>query len=273
VATQPAGASPVRLSVFTKPWRSVGQAELVTKIKGFGIEGVELPVRPGYQVEPATAESGLPALASALREAGLEIFSVASELDEPIFAACAKAEVPIIRVMAGIDRGEYLSSERRIRDALHAAVPFAREYGVRIGVQQHYGDFVSNAVGLVRLVEPFDPAHVGLIWDAAHDALAGMEPESALDLVWDRLYMVNLKNAYYERVNGPEAEAAEWRRHFTTGPHGMASWARVAAELQRRRYEGVVCLTAEYTAEAEVDRLLAVDVAYARACLAGAPHG
>jgi hypothetical protein len=38
----------------------------------------------------------------------------------------------------------------------------------------------------------------------------------------------------------------------------------VVAELKRRSYQGVVCLTAEYSDQASVDRLIAEDLAYAR---------
>ncbi|HTT88930.1 MAG TPA: hypothetical protein VMF65_05195, partial [Acidimicrobiales bacterium] len=69
---------------------------------------------------------------------------------------------------------------------------------------------------------------------------------------------------FYLRTNGPEAEGAQWGRYFTTGPHGMASWPRVAAELRRRQYRGAVCLTAEYTDEDAVDRLCRQDLVYAR---------
>jgi hypothetical protein len=38
----------------------------------------------------------------------------------------------------------------------------------------------------------------------------------------------------------------------------------VTRELQRRSYRGVICLTAEYSAEHDVDRLIATDLDYAR---------
>ena len=53
-----------------------------------------------------------------------------------------------------------------------------------------------------------------------------------------------------------------------SGRQGLASWPRVAAELQRRAYSGVVCLTAEYTDEAAVSRLVADDIAYAKSLFA-----
>ncbi len=49
---------------------------------------------------------------------------------------------------------------------------------------------------------------------------------------------MNLNNAFAVRTNEPEAEGALWNRHFTTGLQGLASWPRVATELQRRKYRG-----------------------------------
>jgi hypothetical protein len=48
----------------------------------------------------------------------------------------------------------------------------------------------------------------------------------------------------------------------------LCSWPRVVAELKRRQYQGVICLTAEYSAEGAVNRLIAEDIAFARALFA-----
>ncbi len=42
-------------SVFTKPWKTMELARLGAFVSGLGFDGIELPVRPGYQVEPETA--------------------------------------------------------------------------------------------------------------------------------------------------------------------------------------------------------------------------
>ncbi len=258
----------VRFAVFTKPWPHDSVEELADRVVGLGFDGAEIPVRPGFQVEPDNAEKGLPELVERFGERQLSVVSIASALVEPVFAACAAAGVPVIRVMAPITRGQYLESEAAVRRQLADAVPLCERYGVRVGVQQHYGDNVTDALGLRSLLSGVDARWVGAIWDAAHDALAGLAPESGIDLVWDRLLMVNLKNAFYFRTNGPEAETAQWSRHFTSGPQGMASWPRVAAELRRRDYRGAVCLTAEYTDEEAVDRLCGQDLAYAKGLFA-----
>lgn len=256
--------STVSFSVFTKPWRTKSVAELGSFVQSLGFDGIEFPLREGYQLEPGEAHK-LPELARQLEDYGLRIFSVASGTDERIFAGCAEAGIPMIRVMPAIRQAEgYLASERREREKLESLLPLCKQYGVRIGVQQHYGNHVTDAMGLLHLLEGLDPQYVGAIWDAAHDALAGQQPEYGLNIVWSHLCMVNFKNAYYHRTNGPEAEAAEWKRYFTSGSQGLASWPRAASYLQERQYNGVVCLTAEYTNEQDVERLIRQDIAYAK---------
>ena len=252
----------IAFSVFTKPWK-VPLPELGSLVAGLGFDGIELPVRPGYLVEPENVQA-LPGVARQLAEYGVRIYSVAGPADERTIAACAEAGVPIIRVMARIGEAGYLASEARIRREYDALLPLLEKYGVKLGIQNHCGRYVPNALGLRRLIEGYDPRLVGAVWDAAHEALNGAEPELAIDTVWSHLCMVNLKNAFWRLRTGPEAECAEWYHYWTSGRQGLASWPRVAAELKRRGYRGVICLTAEYSDPSSVDRLIAEDLAFAR---------
>ncbi len=257
--------SEIRYSVFTKPWQTQPIEWLGDMVAGLGFDGIELPVRPGYQVPPAEVAEGLPKAVRLLEQCGVRIMSVAGPTDEATIAACGAAGVPIIRTMARISPEEgYLEAEARIRREYDALIPALEKHGVTIGVQNHCGRFVPNALGLRRLLEGYDPCHVAAVWDAAHEALEGCAPDLALDLVWPSLCMVNLKNVIRQRTNGPEAEVAQFSYYWTSGRQGYASWATVADELRRRSYEGVVCLTAEYSDEKSVGRLIAEDIQYAR---------
>lgn len=257
--------SSISFSVFTKPWRRESIDELGAFISGLGFDGIEFPLRDGYQVEPQNAEAGLPRLVERLAGYNLQVYSVASVPEEGVFAACAASGVPVIRIMGEFDaRRNYLECEAQLRSRLDALVPLCEKYGVKIGVQHHYGYGVSNSMELLHLIEPFDPRHIGAIWDAGHSGLAGDDPKKGLDIVWSHLFMVNLKNAYYRRMNGSEASQAKWERYFTTGPHGLSNWAEVAHVLKERGYNGVVCLTAEYAAEERVNELIEQDIAFAR---------
>ncbi|MFH1084141.1 MAG: sugar phosphate isomerase/epimerase [Chloroflexota bacterium] len=259
----------VMFSVFTKPWQTQPIERVGDFVSRLGFQGIELPVRPGYQVEPGTVGAKLAPAAKVLAAYGVRIYSVAGPTDEATIAACAEAGVPVIRVMARVLKDEtYLQAEERLRREYDALVPLLDKHSVTVGVQNHCNRFVPNGVALRRLIEKYDPRHLAAVWDAAHEALNGGDADLALDAVWLHLCMVNLKNGLWQRTNGPEAEYARWRIHWTSGRQGLCVWPDVVAELKRRGYGGVVCLTAEYSDEAAVERLIAEDMAFAQALFA-----
>jgi sugar phosphate isomerase/epimerase len=257
----------ISYSVFTKPWKQP-LPQLAEFVAGLGFDAIELPVRPGYQVEPADVAKGLPQAVQVLAQCGVKIASIAGPTDEATLAACAESGVPVIRICVGVGDEGYMASEARLQREYDALVPLLDQYGVTLGIQNHCDRNICNAMGIRHLIEKYDRRHVAAVWDAAHNALNGEDPEMAIDIVWSHLCMVNLKNAYWQRTNGPEAEVAQWHPYWTLGRHGLASWPRVAAELKRRDYSGVVCLPAEYTDEHAVNRLIAEDIAFAKSLFA-----
>src|SRR5579859_6655055 len=104
-------ANDITFTVFTKPWK-MPLPELGAFVQQLGFDGIELPVRPGFQVEPERVGKGLPDAARILGDFGVKIASVAGPTDEPTIAACAEAGVPVIRVCIGIPPGTgYLDHE------------------------------------------------------------------------------------------------------------------------------------------------------------------
>jgi sugar phosphate isomerase/epimerase len=144
-------------------------------------------------------------------------------------------------------------------------LPFCERYNLQIGVQHHYGGSVPiNSMGLFNLLRGYNPRYVGAIWDPAHNALQGEDPDTGLDIVQAHLCVVNLKNAYWRRVSGPEAEVAQWEVYWTSGRQGRASWTAVAAKLKQMGSTVPICFSAEYTDEHAVDRLIVEDLAFAK---------
>ncbi len=261
----------IEYSVFTKPWRDTPLDALGAMVRGMGFDGVELPVRPGYQVEPGAVAQDLPKAARTLAAEGVKIASVAGPTDEATIVACAEAGVPIIRVCVNIPPGRsYLDHIAAVQAEYDRLLPLLDKHGVTIGVQNHNGRAVAHAMGMRHLIEKYNPAQVGAVYDPAHCGLDGEIPELALDIVWSHLRMVNLKNAYWLRTNGPEAEVAQHRVWWTSGEQGLTSWPKVVAELRERGYRGTVCLPAEYSDEAQVNRLIVRDLAFAKSLFAGA---
>ena len=252
-------------SIFTKPWKTLSPDQLGKLVSSMGFEAIEFPLRPGFQVEPEDAEKGLPALSETLKKYGVRISSVASNTEERTFAACQAIGAPILRIMVEADPAiGYMKSIDRKKKELERLIPLCEKYGVTVGVQQHNGFGVFNTMEMRYLLEGFDPKHIGAIWDAAHSALAAEIPAQALDIIWDKLVMVNLKMAFYRRINGPEAPQARFDAHFTTGTNGWASWKDAADILIARGYDGGICMPAEYTDEDRTVDYIARDFAYAK---------
>jgi sugar phosphate isomerase/epimerase len=200
------------------------------------------------------------------------VISVAADPDEPVFEACTEAGVGMIRTMAPVgDEGYRAAVDGLRRDWAERVVPWCERYGLRVGVQLHRGRFVETTLGVLALIE--DLPGFELVWDAAHDALTGVDPVRSLDLAWPRLGLVNLKNGRYERM-APEREAPDsasseprYRVRFGPADSGMADWDRILAHLKHRGWSGPICLTAEYSDPAGPDRvaeLVRADLAAAR---------
>jgi len=253
--------------VFTKAWK-IPIEGLAKHVRALGFDGVELPIRPNYQVEPASIESQLAQAVRVLADHGLKIFSVAASTDERTIAACGQCGIKVIRVCEHTPYGKsYVEAEKEILHKYEALVPILDRHQVTIGLQNHCDDFIPHMAGCREIARHFSPRHVGIVWDVAHCALNGEDPEIAAEIAWPYLAMVNWKNAFWQRINGPDAEVATWQYYWTTGRQGKASWARCAGELTKRNYQGTVCISAEYTDEQSVNRLAAEDVAYAKSLL------
>ena len=236
-----------RYSVFTKPWKTQSVDELIEIIHKMGYNAIEFPLRDGYQVEPANAERDQPKLVARLKEDDIIIDDVASSMDEHIFAACAASNIPMIRIMYGYLSGNAIEEEAKFLRNMEAWSKLSEKYGVKIGLQMHYGFGASNTAEMMRLVGQFDPKYVGAIWDAAHSGLAGEEPEQAIDLCMSHLVLVNFKNARYEMRGRGADGAAIFEQYFCPGTDGQCSWPRAVKRLKENGYKGAWCMPAEYT--------------------------
>lgn len=267
----------VMFTVFSKPW-TLPLPELAALVAKLGLDGVELPVRPGYQVLPENVGKGLKEAAKVFADHGLKIGSIAGPTDEVTIAACGEAGVPIIRICVGIDmKIGYLASEKKLQQEFDALVPILKKHNVTIGVQNHSGICVGSAIGLMHLIEKYDPRQVSAVLDFAHCSIAGEPSPMALDIAWSHVNgLVNFKAAFQQRLNGPEEVEAKYGTHWTTSQHSAYSWSEMVGLLKQRGYRGQVCLPAEYHNPAggqlmgdDVIRPLRQDLAYIKALWAG----
>lgn len=253
-----------KYSVFTKPWKTLPPDELAEVVVKMGFDGVEFPLRDGYQAQPQDAVSSLPALAAVFAAHGIKIYSAASGLEENIFEACALSGVPMIRIMAGYGAEGYLEGERRTKAMLDKVTPLCEKYGVKIGVQHHCGKMVNNSMELRHLLEGLDKRWIGAVWDAAHSALAGENPEQGLEILSEYLFMVNFKSAYYRKYDNNV-----FKPYFTVARECAFPWKDAVTYLKKIGYAGVVCMPAEYTDESGLEEKVTADLGYLKSLFGG----
>jgi len=238
------------ITVFTKPWKRLNAEELAELIAELGFDGIELPIRDGFQVEPENVESNLPRVSEAFSSAGLKIYSVAGNLDEMTVRACGASNVPILRTMLKIESGAtYRENVERFRSTCNKLAGTLEESNVRIGLQNHCDEYVSSSIGIMHAIEPLDSEQVSAVLDLGHTGLEGELEEIAIDIAWDRLAMINLKNAIRYPDGKDSDGAVQWKRTWVPGKEGFTSWKKAMDELRSRESMLPICLTAEYKDE------------------------
>jgi len=265
-----------KFTVFTKPWRTISLEKLCELVKDMGFDGVEYPLRNGYQVEPSAGSAGIKKLVDTLKSFDLTVESIAGGIDvkytsdnkavglnnEDLFAGCGENGIKIIRICQGFDSNiGFFENIDQIKRAYDIALPYCEKYGVTIGVQMHYGSCVSNSAETYILLKDYDPKYIAAVWDSGHSGLAGGEAWQAIDNVYDMLCMVNFKAAYWRRVNGPE-QVARFEPYWTTGANACGSWKSAVDILKKKNYNGVVCLPAEYSDEPNVEKYTREDIKF-----------
>ncbi len=252
----------MRYVMFSKhlqplPLREMGQA-----IARLGLGGVELTVRPGGHVRPERVDEDLPRAVEELRQLGLEIPALAVAIhrrDEPHAAAVCRAAG---RVGATVLR----TASRRyapfgtIRDQIAAARAEARhleslgrEYGVRLCIHCHSGDWLSAQGGvLATVIEETEPRFVGVSLDLGHLTVEGGDAgwRQSIDLLQDRVGIVAAKSFGWFPVPDPITGGTRWPARVVPLAEGSAQWREAFRLLRQLGWDAdgraLVSLHSEY---------------------------
>jgi sugar phosphate isomerase/epimerase len=238
------------ITVFTKPWQNLEIDDLAELVAELGFDGIELPVRPGFQVEPETIEISLSNAVRVFKNKGLMIYSVAGDFDHRTAVACAEAGVPVLRTMLKLSPDmSYMESVEAFRGDARSIGKALVGSGTTIGLQNHCDEFVTSSIGIIHAIEHLAADEVSAVLDLGHTGLDGEMEEIAIDIAWSRLSMINLKNAIRIEDGIDSNGAIQWNRTWVAGREGFTSWDKVVAELNKRSYKFPICLTAEYKDE------------------------
>src|SRR5262249_1616458 len=226
----------MRYVYFTKMLQKLDLAGLIDFCKDTGLGGFELAGRTGYPVTTDNAAKELPATKKKFDDAGLVIGLVTAPTDmtDPdgkqagaLFDACAKAEVPAIKIGYFPYRAPFDTALKDARKKLTGFAKLAEKTKVKACYHTHSGATIgNNAAGARMLLQDHDPHHVGVFFDTGHTAINGGPVRMELDLVKIWLSLVAIKDMAWEKGRGG------WKSDVVPVGDGIVRWDDVARGLK-----------------------------------------
>jgi sugar phosphate isomerase/epimerase len=255
--TMQAAAAKPQLCIFSKHMASLNYQDLGKEAKRIGFDGVDLTVREKGHVLPTRAAEDMPRAVEAIREAGLSVPMITTNLvspsdptARPILSTAARLKVPYFKPGYSYYRNASVEKTvEQVRTATAGLVELGREYGTEAGYHNHSGSYVGAAIWDTRsMISTMDPRWIGYYFDPAHATIEGGLGgwKISLDLVLPRLKMVALKDFYWEKTGG------KWKLTWCPLGEGMVDWQTVFAAFARVKFTGPISLHVEYPTQDEM---------------------
>jgi sugar phosphate isomerase/epimerase len=247
----------MRFGVFTVMLPDMTPEEAASALATAGYDGVEWRVtrvpdavrgeEPSFwrnnfcTLEP-TLENGVRAKALAA-ENGLVIPNLGTYINvgdvaavEEAMSFAQAAGAPSIRV--GVARTNQTGTFQELFGEsvafLEAVQPLAQQYGVKALIEMHHGTITASATAAYRLVERFDPAHIGVIHDCGNMVHEGHEDYlRGFELLGPYLGHVHVKNVAYARPEG----GGIWRGHWAPLRDGVVDFPVLFDALRAVGYD------------------------------------
>jgi sugar phosphate isomerase/epimerase len=185
LVSRPARAkAKLKVAVFSKHLQFVQGENLAIAAAGIGFDGVDITVRKGGHVEPATVARDLPALVAAIRKRGLEVPMVTTDIAdadtpfaEDILRAAAALGIRYYRFGAfQWDAGKpYDAQLEAMKPRLAKLAALNARYRMCAMYHTHSGVGVVGASiwDLWVLMRDLDPKAVGVNFDVSHATIEG----------------------------------------------------------------------------------------------------
>jgi L-ribulose-5-phosphate 3-epimerase len=236
--------------LFSKHLPSLDWATMARRAREIGFKGIDLTVRRGGHVLPERAAEDLPRAVSAIREEGLEVPMITTELvsvtdpaAHPILSAAGRLNIPYFKL--GYYRYELFDVRKELEKAgaqFRELVAVAASYGVQAGYHNHAGYMGGPLWDVATFIERLDPRWAGYYFDVRHAVVEGGSAgwKIAFNLIAARVKMVAMKDFFWENTS------AGWRPTNCPLGEGMVDWKTYFSMLAGADFQGPVSLHLEY---------------------------
>ncbi len=239
------------ICLFSKAAPQLGWSELARAAKEAGFDGIDLSVRSDGHVLPERAKADLPKAIAAIRNEGIEVPMLTTELLDasspgarPILEIAGKLSVRYIKP------GYYLYQSARPFDDLREAgiklrtlVELAKENGVQIGYHNHPGCVGGSVWDVANVIEHLDPQWCGYYFDLGHASVSEGEDDwrIASNLIRPRLKMLAIKDMTW--TGGGDRK---WKPVSCPMGNGMAPWKDFLALIAKANFQGPISFSQAY---------------------------
>jgi len=279
----------MKFSVQTAVLPELTREQVVKKLSQHGYDGVEWRLHEEYHIKPSEVLKEAREIKKLVEDHGLEVSCLMGylpleniEAQEQVAQACAIMECPRYRPGAVLYDGtkNYHDLYRETVDKLGKVLDVVSRYRVKPIIETHFNTLAPSASLAYRLVQNFDPAHIGINYDPANLIIEGREAwQMGLELIGPYLDYVHAKNVSWVLEDGT------WRWKFDAMDRGQVNWREIMQILKKIGYAGYLSfenfykvpmrsrgyvgedLSQKEAVYRDIDQRLEEDLAFIKRCL------
>jgi len=240
---------PIRL--FSKPLDNYDSDFICECVAKSGIGGLDLTVRPGGKVEPATVETDLPKLIDIAAKYNLAtdmivtgIVSAADPYTEKVLKTASANGIKFYRLgwLEYDNKSGIWETLQKFRSGLIDIVELNRKYKIHGGYQNHTGARVGGPVwDLHELLRDFPPEFLGSQYDVRHAMVEGTDTWMiGMRLIASHIRTLAIKDFTWKTTGG--------KPQPVTVPmgEGMIDWDLYFKMVKELNITGPITLHVEY---------------------------
>ena len=244
----------LKVSIFSKHLQFLQGEELAKAVTGIGFDGVDLAVRKGGHVEPATVAKDLPVLVGTLRKNGLEVPMITTDIAdaetpfaEDLLKAAAALGIRYYRFGAfKWEAGKPFAAQlEAMKPRLAKLAALNAKYQACAMYHTHSGVGVVGASiwDLWYVMKELDPQRVGMNYDVGHATVEGGLGGwiDSFGIAGKYVRGIALKDVMWEK-NGK----GEWRAEWKPVGEGMVKFPQFFRMVAETDFAGPLQMHFEY---------------------------
>lgn len=265
--------------LFTKLFKGKDIGEIADVASGLGFDGIDLLVRPGFQVEPGQPEK-VAAAVKQLQASGLTVPMATTDLTDPeasdterLFAALAESGIGVVRLgYWNYDPATgYVVIFDTARRHLDRLTELASATGIKLTIQLHGGTIHGSGAQTMALLRDHDPNVLGAYPDPGNQVVQdGREDwRFTFDVLKPWLAAVGVKNGGWFPASLAASGQRTWHSDWLGLSEGMVPWDDILSHLAATGFDGLYTLHSHYEVPyPQVIDQTGLDLKYVRRLLA-----